>query len=78
MADTAGAVDSFDLILPVGFGPILGSLNAGDAGSLAVATPTNRARDGARRSSQIEDGEKLNGERDECHIAHEALVLKVW
>ena len=31
---------------------------------------------GARRSPQIGDGEKLNGERGECQ-AHEALVLKV-
>src|SRR4051812_25844927 len=42
------------------------------------ATLTNRAFDNARRSPQIGDGEKLNGERGECHIEHEALVLKVW
>jgi hypothetical protein len=49
-----------------------GSLNAGDAGSLAVATLTNRAQwrrslhaNSARRPSQIEGGEKLNGERGE-------------
>jgi len=40
-----------------------------------VATPTNRAFDDARRSSQIEDGKKLNGERGECYTKHEALVL---
>ena len=45
---------------------------------MAVATLTNRAFDDARRSPQIGDGEKLNGERGECHIEHEALVLKVW
>jgi hypothetical protein len=56
----------------------LGSFNAGDAGSWAVVTLTNRAFDDARRSPQIGDGEKLNGERGERHIEREALVLKVW
>ena len=43
MVDVAGAVDSIGLIPPVGFVTHLGSFNAGDAGSLAVATLTNRA-----------------------------------
>jgi hypothetical protein len=78
VVDVAGAVEATRLNPARGVRTHLGSFNAGDAGSLAVATPTNRARDSARRSPQIGDGEKLNGERGECHIAHEALVLKVW
>ena len=79
MVDVAGAVaPMFSSARPNparGARTHLGSFNAGDAGSLAVVTPTNRAFDDARRSSQIDDGEKLNGERGECHIVHEALVL---
>ena len=78
MVDVAGAVEATRLNPARGVRTHLGSFNAGDAGSLAVATLTNRAFDDARRSPQIGDGEKLNGERGECHIEHEALVLKVW
>jgi hypothetical protein len=67
VVDVAGAVAATRLNPARGVRDLVtGSFNAGDAGSLAVATLTNRARDSARRSPQIGDGEKLNGERGEC------------
>lgn len=53
-----------------------GSFNAGDAGSLAVVTPTSRAIDVARCPSQIEGSEKLNGERGEARVRAKSLCLE--
>ena len=76
VVDVAGAVEATRLNPARGARTCKGSFNAGDAGSLAAVTLTNRAGDSARRSSKIEDGEKLNGERGECHIRARSPCLE--
>jgi len=76
VVNEAGAVELLDLIPLVGFGPqrFVQRERRRELGNGDIDQP---GIDSARRSSQIEDGEKLNGERGECRIEHEALVLKV-